>query len=229
MRARRFGLGLAALALGVTAATGLSGATLAQAAPCPPGTTVPYPPGSCTVGSEPENADGAPAGTPASPGPGNSVAAAEAGSGHNVTVSSGSDTFTPGGEVKVGVQSVYTEIATTTATASGAARGTFTLPASLDDGNHTIVFSGLKDGNAVTVRLPFVLDRPALAAAAAAAAAAGGGGTTLPLVDALPRTGSAVAIPIAVSGLVLVLGGAGLVVVARRRRTVMDAVPGHLN
>lgn len=260
MQARRFGLGLAALALGVTATTGLASAALAQTSPpcyppnsaaCPvtpessanpsispaaspsasPATSPAASPAASPVAS-PATSPAAspatspapetgPAGTPQVPGVGNlleTVGGLLPTAGAPLSVSSGAGTFDAGSSVEVGVQSVYTRLGTTTATASGAAAGTFTIPASLNDGNHNIVFSGLLNGQATKVSLPFTLN-----AAAAAAQVAAAGGTTLPLIGALPRTGSAEAVPIALSGIALVAVGAGLVVVARRRRSALEA------
>ena len=202
MNARRFGLGLATLSFGV--AVGLGTPALAQEAPveCAGGGVV-YPPTDCPLPPEDQE-----------PGLSNTTPV----TGGTITAVSGNDEFDPGSTVEVGVQSVYIRIVTTVANAAGAAASTFPLPASLPPGAHNVVFTGLLEGQPTTVALPFTL-----AAAASPIAGVPGGGTSTPIAGSfLPRTGSVEAIPIAISGVALLLAGTGMVVVARRRRSELE-------
>lgn len=93
------------------------------------------------------------------------------------------------------------------ARADGSMIFSFRIPSAATAGQHTIVASGVRDGAAVELAVPVTV----VTAAA-----------TAPL--GLPRTGADAVVPMAASGVALVLAGAGVVVVARRRRAELDTV-----
>lgn len=120
--------------------------------------------------------------------------------GQTVTFNSGSGTFAPGTEVEVRVLS---ETFTRTASANGNVSLTTTIPAGTRPGRFEAVFGD-------RIRVPFTV--------VAAASASPGRGQ-------LPRTGSEDLVALALGGSALVAAGAGMVVVARRRR---DLTPSSL-
>ncbi len=129
-----------------------------------------------------------------------------AGSGVKITVTSGSGEFDVGTLVQVFVFSNPVLLGTVTADSKGAATLTFTLPDSLQPGQHHIELQGTLRGVANTVSVPFTIVAPTVT---------GTGG--------LPRTGSSNILPLTESGLGLVLVG-GLVLVMVRRRRGSDAL-----
>lgn len=160
-------------------------------------TPAPYPP--TTAAPEQEGA-GAGASDP-TPAPG-----------QQVTVSSGADTFTPGSTVTVTLDGEV--VGTVTASGSGAAVVEITAPD--EPGTYQVVFTGTDDGAAATESVSITVQ----------GAAAGGGTVTNPrpgVLGALPRTGADAVVPIAASGIALVVAGAGAIVVARRRSSELDS------
>ena len=147
---------------------------------------------------------------PASPAPRQEGAGAGASDttpapGQQVTVSSGAGTFTPGSTVTVTVGGEV--VGTVTAGADGSAVITITAPTT--PGRFQVVFSGTDDGAAATESIALTVQ----------AAAAGGGG----FAGGLPRTGADAVVPMAASGIALVLAGAGAIVVARRRSSELES------
>lgn len=120
--------------------------------------------------------------------------------GQEVTFNSGSGSFTAGESVEV---RVLNQTFTRTASANGNVSLTFTVPSGTRPGRFEAVFGD-------RVRVPFTV--------VAAAAASPGRGQ-------LPRTGSEDLTALALGGSALVAAGAGMVVVARRRR---ELGPGSL-
>lgn len=127
--------------------------------------------------------------------------------GQRMSASSGCARFAPGRSVAFGVESEYQQLGTTTADETGEAEATFTVPSNLSNGRHHVVFTGEGvDGETNTVRIPFQVT-----------GTAGAPGQTTN-GSALPRTGADQLVPLTVAGLTLVTVGAGIVVLARRRR-----------
>lgn len=140
-------------------------------------------------------------------GQGQGVSDGTATRGQEISASSGCAQFAPGREVAFGVESTYQQLGTTTANAGGAANATFTVPQNLSNGRHHVVFTGpaFNGQGTNTVRVPFTVVADAAGRAA------------------LPVTGSDELIALAIGGSALVALGAGMVVVARRRREGMPS------
>jgi LPXTG-motif cell wall-anchored protein len=122
--------------------------------------------------------------------------------GQPLTATSGDGSFTPGETVEYGVESTYQRLGEVKADSDGAATATFEVPENLSAGRHDVVFTSVASGK--QVRVPFTV--------VSSAAASPGRGQ-------LPRTGSEELVALTVAGLGLVAAGAGMVVVARRRRS----------
>ncbi|HWG93539.1 MAG TPA: LPXTG cell wall anchor domain-containing protein [Mycobacteriales bacterium] len=206
MTARRTGRALAALSVAAVAAVGLHvpAAVAQQPAPgfnCPnPGGQ--YPPGQCRR----TTSDSTPA------------------RGQSITVTSGSGTFDPGSQGRFGVQSTYQELGGFTADTTGNAAVTFTVPSTLSDGQHNVVFRGVLNGAPNEVRVPITVSGSVAGAGAGASNGRGNPGTA---AGRLPRTGADHVLELTAAGVGLVVVG-GAVVVASRRRREDPVVPGGL-
>lgn len=134
------------------------------------------------------------------------------GSGNVDTVTVDVSGFTPGEIINVQVFSTPQELGTMTANSAGAASQTFTLPAGLPAGVHTVVATGETSG--LTASAQFTLTSPSAAPASATT-------TTAPAAAApsssLPTTGINAALGVAIGAGAIALGGL-LVIAARRRR-----------
>lgn len=132
--------------------------------------------------------------------------------GQQVTATSGCRAFAPGQRVNFGVESTYQQLGTVTSTQFGEAIATFAVPNNLENGRHDVVFTGPSPaGPTTTVRVPFTIE-------AGAVVIAGG-----PTRSGLPFTGSQELVVLGVAGGALIALGAGIVVVARRRREELRA------
>ena len=133
------------------------------------------------------------------------------GSGNVDTVNVVLSGFTPGELVNVQVFSTPQELGTITANSAGAVSQTFTLPAGLPAGLHTVVATGETSG--LTASAQFTLTSPSAAPSSAT--------TTAPAAVApsssLPTTGINAALGVAVGAGAIAFGGL-LVIAARRRR-----------
>lgn len=159
--------------------------------------------------------------------------------GQSVTANSDSGAFDGGSPVAVGIRSTYRPLGSTTAASDGAGVATFTIPADMEPGSHTVSFSGTRNGVATTTTFPVTvsgtfgsgevsggsttatngsrtLGSGSLSSGGTTSAGGGAsaGGST---AGALPFTGDSTG-QIALLGGALVAAGAGSVVVARRRR-----------
>lgn len=202
MLVRRLARTLAAAAVVALAVVGTPAVALGQTATdcSDPGAV--YPPGSC---EEPVQVTAVSDSTPAR--------------GQQMRATSGTGSFDPGTQVEYGVRSTYIRLGTTTVDATGAADATFTLPTSLADGQHHVVFTGVKNGVPTTVRLPVTVSGGATGASTSRTVVDSRAG----LLGALPRTGSQDLVPVGAAGITLIVVGAGVAVVARRRRQELDA------
>lgn len=205
MSTRRLASAVATLAVSAAAAVSFAAPALAQQGPGCPNPGGQYPPGQdCPAGAFPGQGRGVSDGNPAP--------------GERMSANSGRGSFDPGSRAEYGVESTYIKLGETTVNADGMAVASFELPTSLAVGQHHVVFRGIKDGAPATVRVPFTLT--------AAAAGGAGGGTANPregVLGALPRTGADAVVPMAATGIALVAVGAGVVLVARKRRQELDS------
>lgn len=165
----------------------------------------------------------APGNAPQYPGgDGSSVSDSNAERGQSMSASSGCSEFAPGQNVQYGVESVFQLLGSVVANAGGEAVATFVVPTNLPDGQHHVVFRGAGlTGAPNEVRVPFTVTGGVATATATGAGAGSGAGADSDVSVAgvqLPRTGSDEIVPLSALGLSLVTAGAGLVVVARRRR-----------
>ncbi|GAB3317766.1 hypothetical protein GCM10027451_36070 [Geodermatophilus aquaeductus] len=153
-------------------------------------------------GSAPVGTPSTPATTPAprAEAVSTSVAAATVAAGRQQTVSIGG--FRPGELVRGTLHSTPVDLGTVRADAAGVATFTFTVPAGLEAGAHTVSMTGLTSG--VTAEVPFTVT----AAPASSSARQGD----------LASTGADVVPLIGIGGVLVAAGGAA-VVVSRRRRT----------
>ena len=203
MTARTLASGIAALSLVGASVLGFTGVASAQqqsrcAANSNAGNV--YPPGGQGAGQGQGQGPGISDDTP--------------GRGQQVTATSGCRAFAPGQRVNFGVESTYQQLGTVTATQFGEAVATFTVPCNLENGRHSVVFTGPSAAGAeTTVRVPFtVVDGVVVCGARGA-----------PVRSGLPLTGSQELVGLGVAGGALVALGAGIVVVARRRREELPA------
>lgn len=114
-------------------------------------------------------------------------------------------TFDPGSEGEYGVASTFTRLGAFRATQTGSAAVSFVVPTGLAPETHDVVFRGIKNGRPATVRVGFtVVD---------ASGDSGISGNSL----GLPRTGQAF-VPMVGTGLALIVVGGAVVAVVRRRR-----------
>lgn len=166
-------------------------------------------------GSERCAAAGAPGNAPQyPPSQGAGVSDSNPQRGQQMSATSGCREFAPGQSVAFGVESAFQQLGSVIATVGGEASASFTVPTNLANGPHHVVFRGIGlNGAANEVRIPFTVS-----GGPATGAAAPGGGTVNVGGVALPRTGSDEVVPLTALGVGLVVAGAGLVVVARRRR-----------
>jgi len=196
----RISKGLAALSVAAVAMLGAPGAALAQEGPYSgPGRSASAP-GQGNFASCPNDAN-----RTGNPG--------RCGRGAQMSASSGRGSLDPGTSGEFGVESTYQRLGSFTVNADGAAVVSFTVPNNLSNGRHDVVFLGTKNGQPVEVRVPFTVS--------GTAGAAGAGGRS----GQLPRTGADQLVPLALSGAALVALGAGVVVVARRRREDIGQLP----
>jgi LPXTG-motif cell wall-anchored protein len=125
------------------------------------------------------------------------------------TTAGGTDTVSfpedSGISADVFVQSSPIFVGAAVGNAQNVATLTFTVPASLAAGTHHVVVHGTRNGQAYVASLPLVVTAPALASGGAQ------GG--------LPKTGSSNVVPLTGLGLGLVVIGAGVLMVVRRRTT----------
>ena len=146
-----------------------------------------------------------------------SVSASTVQPGRSVTFSAGG--FAPGSTVTV------TDNGVVVGTATADANGVFVLSVTIGSvGTHTLTASGTDTNGAslsVTATVEGVLSGPpdGLLISGPGGSATSGGSTSGTTLTALPRTGSDLVVPGAVSGVALVLMGGTGVVVARRRHT----------
>jgi hypothetical protein len=118
--------------------------------------------------------------------------------GGRVTVSG--DGFYPGEAVSIAVHSILNPLSTVIAAADGAATATVTIPRTLSAGSHELILTGMSSTNELTAELDVH----------GASRAAGSSGPQLP----------AAVVPLAGTGLAMVLaGGLTLVGIRRRRRS----------
>lgn len=151
-------------------------------------------------------------------GQGQGVSDGTAERGQRISASSGCARFAPGRSIAFGVESVYQQLGTTTSTQFGEATATFTVPSNLENGRHSVVFTGPSTGGAeTTVRVPFTV--------VAGTVVGGGPVGSSGRANALPLTGSQELVGLSVGGVALIALGIGTVVVARRRR---EDLPAHL-
>lgn len=118
----------------------------------------------------------------------------------------GTCTFDAGSNGEYGVESTYQRIGSFTASVTGSASVSFDVPKNLDPGSHEVVFKGQRDGQPVSVRVPFLV----VDASGDSGIAGNGLG--------LPRTGEAF-LPMTATGLLLVALGTLLIGVVRHRRS----------
>lgn len=139
-----------------------------------------------------------------------------------ITATSGTGTFDPGSSVEVTFFSDPVPLGTVIADADGAARITFTVPATAEPGPHVLQFSGTRNqelslvGVCLNVEPPVVLSETITRPAPAPAAA-----PSTPSV--LPFTGSMDLATVSLLGAGLVGLGVVSVVVARRRKRDLPA------
>ena len=139
---------------------------------------------------------------------------------------SGSD-FGPGTTVTVTLHSDPVLLGTVVTDAAGAFTATFQIPAGVPAGAHHVVLEGVDAaGNPRTVSMPVTIGAssapdPARTGNAPSGATAGASPSRAPA--ALAMTGSTVA-GVVVSGLALLLSGAWLAGVGRRRSAIADRV-----
>lgn len=114
-------------------------------------------------------------------------------------------TFTPGSAGTFGIMTAagFRTLGTFSGSASGAASVAFTVPADLPPGRYSLIFRGENNGQAATASVPFTV--------VAGAGAAAGLGTSL------PRTGQPL-VPLTGAGLLFLVGGVGLLLIARQRQ-----------
>jgi len=149
--------------------------------------------------------------------------------GQTVTVSTGAGAFDAGTDVVVTVDAFDTR-KVVEAAANGSASTSFEVPAGARPGRVQVHFSGTLEGAATSEVLSFTV---VSAAAAGPGRGQGDRGRSAPLTgaqdaagsDALPFTGADALVPLAITGVSLVGAGAGIVLVARRRRET--TVPSH--
>lgn len=121
------------------------------------------------------------------------------------------DGFAPGETVAMTMHSSSLSLGTVKANAQGTITGSFTVPAGVDVGRHTVEFSG--DISKTAVSLPFVVLKPGAPASSVPSAA------KAPLADTgLPYDVGGVAM---IAILVLLAGAAAIAVVRRRKRRTL--------
>ena len=180
----------------VLAFTAVSGVTALTLAV--PASAQTYPPT-----SPPGNSGNTPAGTQAQGVPFRDGTVVRPGQRGTVAFPAGS--FTPGSEVTGTFGG--TAVGTAIVGKDGSVNFPFTIPRSAGAGEVTVLISGVSNGASTQRTLTLTV----------AGAAAGG-------ALGLPRTGSDAVVPMAASGIALVVVGAGVVVVARRRRSELDGL-----
>ena len=180
--------------LAFAAVSGVSALTLAV-----PASAQTYPPGPPT--SPPGNSGNTPAGTKAQGVPFRDGTVVRPGQRGTASFPAGS--FTPGSEVTGTFGG--TAVGTAIVGKDGSVNFPFTIPDTATFGAGTLVLSGVSNGASTRRTVGLTV-----------AGAAGGGAL------GLPRTGTDAVVPMAASGIALVVVGAGVVVVARRRRRELD-------
>ena len=125
--------------------------------------------------------------------------------GQRGTASFPAGSFTPGSEVTGTFGG--TAVGTAIVGKDGSVNFPFTIPDTATFGAGTLVLSGVSNGASTRRTVGLTV-----------AGAAGGGAL------GLPRTGTDAVVPMAASGIALVVVGAGVVVVARRRRSELDGL-----
>lgn len=149
-------------------------------------------------------------------GRGAGVSDGEVNRGERVRGNSGCSQFAPGRRITVTAESTPVAVGTTTAGPGGAAVIDFTVPTSLENGRHNLVFTDT-DNTSNAVRVAFnVVGGPGVAGARQGQG--GGQGRGAGQGRALPRTGADQLVPLTIGGVALVGIGASIVVGARRRR-----------
>lgn len=154
--------------------------------------------------------------------------------GQSVTITTGSASFTPGSTVRFTL--VGSSVSgTAVANRFGSASFTFVVPLDTPPGSAVVRASGTLAGVARTVDFPITVVASSTAAPAQGGSAGGqtsgsqtsgsqtSGGQSAAAGRALPRTGSDQMVPLAITGVVLVGAGAGLVIASRRRREDLPA------
>jgi LPXTG-motif cell wall-anchored protein len=123
--------------------------------------------------------------------------------------------FADGSTVTITIESEPRVLGTTTARADGSILARVTIPADMPAGTHTVKATGPAADGGGTLVLATVIR----VSGAAQGTGGTGTGTTGAGAGTLPRTGDDSSLPLTQLALVLVVSGAALIIVARRRRT----------
>ncbi len=153
--------------------------------------------------------------------------------GQSFTLTTGEGKCDPQAPVGVDIEgSGFSEARVTTADGNGEASIEFTVPQSAQPGPAAAAFSCTLNGDINTVVVPFTVVQASSTTPAGGtsggsrtdgSAGASTGGSTGSSAGQLPRTGSDDVVAISLAGTALVALGAGMVVVARRRRETTPA------
>jgi LPXTG-motif cell wall-anchored protein len=107
-------------------------------------------------------------------------------------------------------------LGTAKANAAGGVNASFPLPSNVPPGNHSVVAQGTKNGKAVVLTVANITVKPASSVLGATQNKAAVGST-------LKRTGASNTVPLTIGGATLVLVGAGMVFMVRRRNSAATA------
>jgi LPXTG-motif cell wall-anchored protein len=138
------------------------------------------------------------------------------------TITTGDGECDPGTAVAVAIRgNNFSDDETTTADSDGTATIEYTVPPEAEEGDATATFTCLLDGETNTIVVAFTV----VASDSDDGGTNGGQDSDDSGTGALPRTGSDNLVALSAGGAALVALGAGMVMVARRRR---EGVPGSM-